>query len=45
MDAMAAMFKERRRQARLREQIRQRCGKELLSRGMFPSRKYFTSAD
>jgi len=26
------------------EQIRHRCGKELLSRGMFPPRKYFTSA-
>ena len=25
------------------EQIRQRCGKELLSRTMFPRRKYFTS--
>jgi len=26
------------------EQIRHRCGKELLGRGMFPPRKYFTSA-
>jgi hypothetical protein len=25
------------------EQIRQRCGKELLGRTMFPPRKYFTS--
>src|SRR5882724_7906037 len=25
------------------EQIRNRCGKEFLSRGMFPPRKYFTS--
>ena len=27
------------------EQIRHRCGKELLSRGMFPPRKYFTSGE
>jgi hypothetical protein len=27
------------------EQIRNRCGKELLSRGMFPPRKYFGSVD
>ena len=27
------------------EQIRHRCGKELLSRGMFPPRKYFVSVD
>jgi hypothetical protein len=27
------------------EQIRNRCGKELLSRGMFPPRKYFISGD
>ena len=26
------------------EQIRHRCGKERLSRRMFPPRKYFTSA-
>jgi hypothetical protein len=25
------------------EQIRQRCGEELLRRGMFPPRKYFSS--
>jgi hypothetical protein len=25
------------------EQIRQRCGEELLRRGMFPPRKYFCS--
>jgi hypothetical protein len=25
------------------EEIRRRCGKELLRRGMFPPRKYFTS--
>jgi hypothetical protein len=25
------------------EQTRHRCGKELLSRGMFPPRKYFTN--
>jgi hypothetical protein len=27
------------------EQIRHRCGKELLSRGMFPPRKYFASSE
>ena len=26
------------------EQIRRRCGQELLARGMFPPRKYFTQA-
>jgi hypothetical protein len=26
------------------EEIRRRCGKELLSRGMFPPRKYFVSS-
>jgi hypothetical protein len=27
------------------EQIRQRCGEELLRRGMFPPRKYFSGGD
>ena len=27
------------------EQIRHRCGKELLSRGMFPPRKYFSATE
>ena len=27
------------------EQIRHRCGKELLNRGMFPPRKYFASSE
>jgi hypothetical protein len=26
------------------EQIRRRCGQELLSRGMFPPRRYFSEA-
>jgi hypothetical protein len=26
------------------EEVRRRCGKELLSRCMFPPRKYFTNA-
>jgi hypothetical protein len=27
------------------EEIRHRCGEELLSRGIFPSRKYFSSGE
>jgi hypothetical protein len=26
------------------EEVRRRCGKELLRRGMFPPRKYFSNA-
>jgi hypothetical protein len=30
---------------RMTKEVRRRCGKELLRRGMFPPRKYFTSLD